>query len=96
MRKKQPAETNACFLHAASNGLESVCLQFYERGFPQNVNSSILGHKTLFPPPDSSGPREEFQFPSYFILMVGIGLDNVVRAMVKVFALYLLINSEPM
>lgn len=88
VKKKHPTEANSCFLHAATNGLESLCLLLYERGFLQSINSPILGHKHLFPPPppEPGAPkREEFIFPSYFILMVGIGLDNVVRAMVKVY-----------
>jgi len=87
LKKKRPKETNYCFLHAVANGLESLCLIFFDKGFPPNINAPALssGH-IIGPPPGSSNlptPLEPFVFPSYFMMVVGIGLDNVIRAMVK-------------
>ena len=93
LRKKRPIETNRCFLYAMSNGLESVCMVLLEKGFPHNVNNPILDTYTPLPVKAddanlgkySMDPGEKnYMVPSYFLLAVGIGLDNVVRLMIKV------------
>ncbi|KAJ3130467.1 hypothetical protein HK098_000032 [Nowakowskiella sp. JEL0407] len=69
--QKKETEARKIFLHAMANGMENVCMVMLERGFPQNVNNSFT-HR-----------GDRFVFPSFFLLAVGLGLDNVVRAMIK-------------
>ena len=96
IKKKKPIDTNSCFLHAMANGLEAVCLILYEKGFPSNVNLPAVSAtisvqslsnnlKTKMTSISALGGNEPFMFPSYFMMAVGVGLDNVVRAMMKVF-----------
>ncbi|KAJ8324974.1 hypothetical protein QVD99_000257 [Batrachochytrium dendrobatidis] len=75
LRKKRPHEANKIFLYAMANRLESVCLAFLEKGFPCNINAPIFGPAN----PDLS----KFNFPTYFILAVALGLDNMARYMLK-------------
>jgi hypothetical protein len=56
------------------NRLEEVAIAFLERGFPSDVN------KPIFPIYDIS----QFEFPSYFLLAVALGLYELVTAMIKV------------
>ncbi|KAJ3218479.1 hypothetical protein HK099_005036, partial [Clydaea vesicula] len=86
LKKKRPNETNNCFLHAVANGLESVCLVLLEKGFPINVNAPAVSttiSQPMINQKKSNNNTEPFAFPSYFMTVVGIGLDNVVRSMVK-------------
>ena len=65
---------------------------FLEKGFPPNINAPALGSGHILGPPAGSSalptPQEPFTFPSYFMVIVGIGLDNVFRAMVKVWTYF--------
>lgn len=73
MKKKAPIEVNNAFLMAMVNCMEPVCMIMLEKGFPPNINSPIFNY----------GEEGAIVFPSYFLLAVSFGLDNVVRTMVK-------------
>ncbi|KAJ1559321.1 hypothetical protein HK096_000943, partial [Nowakowskiella sp. JEL0078] len=68
--QKHKREAERIFLQALSNGMENVCMVMLEKGIPSNITAPILN-------------QTGFNFPSYFILAVGLGFDNVVRAMLK-------------
>ncbi|KAJ3088241.1 hypothetical protein HK102_009196 [Quaeritorhiza haematococci] len=70
LRKKRVAEANRVFLLGMASSMEPLCMLMLERGFPVNVNSAALSCK-------------DFSFPSYFLMAVALGLDNVVRLMIK-------------
>ena len=76
LTKKRPVDANRAFLHAIANRMQSVCLLFMEKGFPQNVNSPI--YATNFKDADA------FTFPTYFQLAVSAGLYDVAKVMIKV------------
>ncbi|KAI8915053.1 hypothetical protein BC831DRAFT_554507 [Entophlyctis helioformis] len=75
LKKKRMHESNKVFLYALANRLEPVCLLLMDKGFPFNINAPIFGASTLDP--------TKFIFPSYFILAVAFGLDNLIKAMLK-------------
>ncbi|KAI8812079.1 ankyrin repeat-containing domain protein [Cladochytrium replicatum] len=87
LTKKRPQDANRVFLSALANGLENVCMVMLEKGFPSNVNAPVLN-----PEQEKNGtvgvanmaqstPR--FTSPSYFVMSVGLGMDNIVRCMFK-------------
>lgn len=75
--KKRPQDANRIFLNAMINRLQTVCIHMMEKGFPQNVNSSI------FKPVNPQKPPK-FTFPSYFQLACSFGLDQLCKTMIKV------------
>ncbi|TPX38244.1 hypothetical protein SmJEL517_g00385 [Synchytrium microbalum] len=68
-------EASQAFLKAMFNCMESVCIVMLEHGFPANVNDPAL----------EAGPLDlnDFTYPSYFLIAVALGLDHVVRSMIK-------------
>lgn len=81
-KKKSYADLNHCMLLAMIYRMEQVAIELVERGFPFDVNYPILGkardeYRTK---PGRTGP---FEYPSYFIVAVGLGLSNLVKAMIK-------------
>ncbi|KAI9199447.1 ankyrin repeat-containing domain protein [Polychytrium aggregatum] len=72
LKKKRPEESRKIFVMAMVNCMEPVCMMMLEKGFPVNVNAPAM---------ESRNPR--FIFPSYFVVAVALGLDNVVRTMIK-------------
>ncbi|CAG8554703.1 25229_t:CDS:2, partial [Dentiscutata erythropus] len=74
LKKKKSVEANRAFLMAIANRMEDVALAMYERGFPVDVNSPIFV---------KNADRGGIKFPSYFILAVALGLNELVKAMVK-------------
>ncbi|KAF9366255.1 hypothetical protein BGX34_004706 [Mortierella sp. NVP85] len=81
-KKKSYADLNHCMLLAMIYRMEQVAVELVERGFPFDVNYPILGkardeYRTK---PGRTGP---FEYPSYFIVAVGLGMSNLVKAMIK-------------
>ena len=79
LRKKRPSESNRIFLMALANGMENVCIMMLDKGFPANLNGSIV---------PASFRKDGFVYPSYFLVSVALGLDSVVRFMLKVWMNY--------
>ncbi|KAG0303163.1 hypothetical protein BGZ98_006946 [Dissophora globulifera] len=81
-KKKSYSGLNNCMLLAMIYRMEQVAIELVDRGFPVDVNYPILGragdeYRTK---PGRTGP---FEYPSYFIVAVGLGMFNLVRAMIK-------------
>ncbi|KAF9939735.1 hypothetical protein BGZ67_008968 [Mortierella alpina] len=81
-KKKAYSDLNHCMLLAMIYRMEQVAIELVERGFPIDVNYPIIGkardeYRTK---PGRTGP---FEYPSYFIVAVGLGMCNLVRAMIK-------------
>ncbi|GJJ75496.1 hypothetical protein EMPS_07854 [Entomortierella parvispora] len=81
-KKKSHSDLNHCMLLAMIYRMEQVAIELVDRGFPIDVNYPIIGrardeYKTK---PGRTGP---FEYPSYFIVAVGLGMHNLVRAMIK-------------
>ncbi|KAF9185040.1 hypothetical protein BGZ51_002982 [Haplosporangium sp. Z 767] len=81
-KKKSYSDLNHCMLLAMIYRMEQVAIELVERGFPFDVNYPIIGkardeYRTK---PGRTGP---FEYPSYFIVAVGLGMCNLVRAMIK-------------
>ncbi|KAF9936721.1 hypothetical protein BGZ65_002083 [Modicella reniformis] len=81
-KKKSYADLNHCLLLAMIYRMEQVAVELVDRGFPFDVNYPILGkardeYRTK---PGRTGP---FEYPSYFIVAVGLGMSNLVKAMIK-------------
>ncbi|KAJ3416119.1 Ankyrin repeat domain-containing protein 42 [Chytridiales sp. JEL 0842] len=99
LRKKQPQLANKVFLSALAQGMEGVCIGMLEKGFPVSVNSSVVVHSSMNASPQSApasaqganggaSPQKpigmkSFQLPSYFMCAVALGLENLVKAMIK-------------
>jgi len=62
--------------------LENISLLFLNKGFPNNVNSSIFDANMNLTKKQKK--NDNLQFPSYFILAVALGLMDVVNFMIKV------------
>ncbi|KAJ3048465.1 hypothetical protein HK097_010513, partial [Rhizophlyctis rosea] len=75
LRKKHPQEANKAFVFAMANGLEIVCRLMIEKGFPLDVTTSAMV--------GNAAQGKNYSLPSYLGLAVGLGLDNLVRAMIK-------------
>ncbi|KAG0248484.1 hypothetical protein BG011_010223 [Mortierella polycephala] len=81
-KKKSYSDLNRCMLLAMIYRMEQVAIELVERGFPFDVNYPVIGkardeYRTK---PGRTGP---FEYPSYFIVAVGLGMCNLVRAMIK-------------
>ncbi|KAF9436946.1 hypothetical protein BGZ76_002490 [Entomortierella beljakovae] len=81
-KKKSYSGLNHCMLLAMIYRMEQVAIELVDRGFPIDVNYPILGrageeHRTK---PGKTGP---FEYPSYFIVAVGLGMCNLVKSMIK-------------
>ncbi|KAG0200851.1 hypothetical protein BGX28_006188 [Mortierella sp. GBA30] len=81
-KKKAYSDLNHCMLLAMIYRMEQVAIELVERGFPIDVNYPIIGkardeYRTK---PGRTGP---FEYPSYFIVAVGLGMCNLVKAMIK-------------
>ncbi|KAJ3035507.1 hypothetical protein HDV00_003713 [Rhizophlyctis rosea] len=74
LRKKYPKEANGIFVFAMSNGMEIVCRMMIEKGFPLDVTAPAF---------KATAQGKPYSLPSYLGLAVGLGLDNLVRAMIK-------------
>ncbi|KAG0238393.1 hypothetical protein BGW42_005626 [Actinomortierella wolfii] len=81
-KKKAHNDLNHCMLLAMIYRMEKVAVELVERGFPVDVNAPIVarGRKEQLNRPGRPGP---FQYPSYFLVAVGLGMYNLVRAMIK-------------
>lgn len=82
-KKKGYSELNNCMLLAMIYRMERVAIELVERGFPSDVNYPILGRSR-----DDSwmklGKKPPFEYPSYFLVAVGLGMGHLVKAMIKV------------
>ncbi|KAF9356914.1 hypothetical protein BGX26_004546 [Mortierella sp. AD094] len=81
-KKKSYSGLNHCMLLAMIYRMEQVAIELVDRGFPIDVNYPIIGkagdeYRTK---PGRTGP---FEYPSYFIVAVGLGMCNLVKAMIK-------------
>ncbi|KAI7824819.1 hypothetical protein BC939DRAFT_135523 [Gamsiella multidivaricata] len=81
-KKKSYSDLNHCMLLAMIYRMEQVAIELVERGFPIDVNYPIIGkardeYRTK---PGRTGP---FEYPSYFIVAVGLGMADLVHAMIK-------------
>ncbi|RIB12868.1 hypothetical protein C2G38_1780423 [Gigaspora rosea] len=80
LKKKKSVEANRAFLMAIAHRMDDVALAMYERGIPSDVNSPILVKNSKN---TDRGGISGLKFPSYFILAVALGLNELVKAMVK-------------
>ncbi|KAF0505312.1 ankyrin [Gigaspora margarita] len=80
LKKKKSVEANRAFLMAIAHRMDDVALAMYERGIPGDVNSPILVKNSKN---TDRGGISGLKFPSYFILAVALGLNELVKAMVK-------------
>jgi len=74
-RKRNFSEANEIFVKAMLNNLEPVALAMLDKGFPPNVNLPIFEIQM--------SNDIKVNLPSYFILAVALGLDNVIKVMIK-------------
>jgi ankyrin repeat protein len=81
IKKKRSQEINQAFLYAITKKLENISLLFLNKGFPENVNSSIFDASLNIKKKQKK--NNTLQFPSYFILAVALGLMDVVKFMIK-------------
>ncbi|KAF9200400.1 hypothetical protein BGZ49_009390 [Haplosporangium sp. Z 27] len=81
-KKKSYSGLNHCMLLAMIYRMEQVAIELVERGFPIDVNYPIIGKASdeYRTKPGRTGP---FEYPSYFIVAVGLGMCNLVKAMIK-------------
>ncbi|KAF9391069.1 hypothetical protein CPC16_004611 [Podila verticillata] len=81
-KKKGYSELNNCMLLAMIYRMERVAIELVDRGFPSDVNYPILGRSR-----DDSwmrlGKKPSFEYPSYFLVAVGLGMGHLVKAMIK-------------
>ncbi|KAG0334659.1 hypothetical protein BG004_000319 [Podila humilis] len=81
-RKKERSELNNCMLLAMIYRMERVAIELVERGYPSDVNHAILERSR-----DENwlrqGKPRSFEYPSYFLVAVGLGMGNLVKAMIK-------------
>ncbi|CAG8832356.1 30375_t:CDS:2, partial [Racocetra persica] len=78
LKKKKSTEANRAFLMAIAHRMDDVALAMYERGIPGDVNSPIFVKNTKN---SDRGGISGLKFPSYFILAVALGLNELVKAM---------------
>lgn len=82
-KKKSYSDLNHCMLLAMIYRMERVAIELVDRGFPIDVNYPIIG-KAKDEYRTKSGRTGPFEYPSYFIVAVGLGMCNLVKAMIKV------------
>jgi len=75
MKKKRLQEINKAFLLAMMKKFEDISILFLNKGFPENVNSSIFDVSLNLTKKQKK--NNILQFPSYFILAVFLGLMDV-------------------
>lgn len=75
-RKRNFTEANDIFLKAMLNNLEPVVLSMLDKGFPPNINLPIYEIQM--------SNDIKVDLPSYFLLAVALGMDNVIKVMIKV------------
>ncbi|KAK3830711.1 MAG: ankyrin repeat-containing domain protein [Linnemannia gamsii] len=81
-KKKSYSDLNHCMLLAMIYRMEQVAIELVDRGFPIDVNYPIIG-KARDEYKTKAGRTGPFEYPSYFIVAVGLGMCNLVRAMIK-------------
>ena len=81
IRRKKPQESNRAFLLAMANRLDTVCLIFLDKGFPENINAPIHGQQT-----EQTAP-ERADLPNYFMLAIAFDCEPVFKSMIKVLVL---------
>jgi len=74
-RKRNFTEANDIFLKAMLNNLEPVVLSMLDKGFPPNINLPIYEIQM--------SNDIKVDLPSYFLLAVALGMDNVIKVMIK-------------
>ncbi|ORX87654.1 ankyrin [Anaeromyces robustus] len=74
-RKRNFDEANNIFVRAMLNNLEPVVLSMLDKGFPPNINLPIFEVQMA--------NDVKVKLPSYFLLAVALGLDNVIKVMIK-------------
>jgi hypothetical protein len=79
LKKKDQITVNRTFLMALSCGMTSLVLHLLEKGFPKDVNAPAF-EMVL----EGGGVNNAIQCPSYFMLAVSYGLEEVVREMSRV------------
>ncbi|KAI9178683.1 hypothetical protein H9P43_005345 [Blastocladiella emersonii ATCC 22665] len=77
IKKKRPDEVNHLFLLALAKRMERLCMKMFDKGYPADVNAPI------FLPNVTKGEAPKFGFPSFFLLAIGFGLNNLATAMMK-------------
>lgn len=82
-RKKDPVTLSRVFVMAMMAGMVAVVLQLLEKGFPKDVNAPAL-EIILDGAAESGNSNSRLETPSYFILAVSYGLEDVVNAMTRV------------
>ncbi|KAF9426578.1 hypothetical protein BGZ94_006309 [Podila epigama] len=81
-KKKSYSDLNHCMLLAMIYRMERVAIELVDRGFPIDVNYPIIG-KAKDEYRTKTGRTGPFEYPSYFIVAVGLGMCNLVKAMIK-------------
>ncbi|KAG0204339.1 hypothetical protein BGX33_008570 [Mortierella sp. NVP41] len=81
-KKKSYSDLNHCMLLAMIFRMEQVAIELVDRGFPIDVNYPIIG-KARDEYKTKAGRTGPFEYPSYFIVAVGLGMCNLVKAMIK-------------
>lgn len=81
-KKKSYSYLNHCMLLAMIYRMERVAIELVDRGFPIDVNYPIIG-KAKDEYRTKTGRTGPFEYPSYFIVAVGLGMCNLVKAMIK-------------
>jgi len=80
LKKKDQVSVNRTFLLALMNGVVPVVLHFLERGFPRDVNAPVF--EIVLEGGDHG--TSSILCPSYFMLAVSFGQEEVVSAMSRV------------
>jgi hypothetical protein len=93
-KKKSYSDLNHCMLLAMIYRMEQVAIELVDRGFPIDVNYPIIG-KARDEYKTKAGRTGPFEYPSYFIVAVGLGMCNLVKAMIKVPFLLFLSRTMP-
>jgi len=76
LRKRNFSEANNIFVKAMLNNLEPVVLSMLDKGFPPNINLPIFEIQM--------SNDTKVNLPSYFLLAVALGLENVIKVMIRV------------
>jgi len=74
-RKRNFSEANNIFVKAMLNNLEPVVLSMLDKGFPPNINLPIYEIQM--------SNDTKVNLPSYFLLAVALGLENVIKVMIR-------------
>jgi len=74
-RKRNFAEANNIFVKAMLLNLEPVVLSMLDKGFPPNINLPIYEIQM--------SNDIKVNLPSYFLLAVALGMDNVIKVMIR-------------